>query len=362
MLIKKTFIKHNLSPIFHVICECFDIHIMTNTCLFKYAISIFSIFTCISCSKTDNGIIYNAGVKIYVAGDNGSNPVLWKNGVSEILSSTLGSASKVILSEGDVYVAGTCDISAGSLSSPGGPGGQYAYWKNGIQNNIGVPGLLEGILSISVAGNDLYYSSGYQLWENGKPITLQGQGSGHISSIITNGTDVYIAGSDSVGDAVYWKNGRLNVVAQGYYPTYSSGSDPSVSCMYVSGNDVYIGGTNSDNSVVYWKNGVATYLPSNDGSYITYVSSIFVSGNDVYVAGSLLVLANGGSNAPAYWKNGVEFELPLNGAKYGNPTSIFVSGSDVYVSGSTSNGAVYWKNNVETILSNNGNANSIIVQ
>ncbi len=167
MLIKKTFIKHNLFPIFQVILQMIryllDLQVMINTYLLKYSILIFSIFICISCTKTNSSAVYNAGVKIYVAGDNGSNPVLWKNGVPEILSSTLGSASKVILSGSDVYVAGTCEISAGSLLSPAGPGGQYAYWKNGILNNIGSPGLLEGILSISVAGNDLYYSSGYQL-------------------------------------------------------------------------------------------------------------------------------------------------------------------------------------------------------
>jgi hypothetical protein len=247
--------------------------------------------------------------------------------------------------------------------TPAGPSGQYAYWKNGIQNYIGSPGFLNGIICISVAGNNLYYSTSYQIWGNGIITTLQGSGSGYIRSIFTDGTDVYIAGSDSVGDAVYWKNGKLNVVAQGYYPTYNSGSDPTVSCIYVSGNDIYIGGTSIDIRGVFWKNGVATYLQSKNTAWpLTNVNSIFVAGNDVYATGDLVVPNNGGSNAPAYWKNGIEIDLPLNGAKYGNSTSIFVSGSDVYVSGYTSDGAVYWKNGVETILSSQGTANSIFVQ
>jgi hypothetical protein len=335
---------------------------MINSARYKFLIFIFSLLIIDSCTKTNDSAVYNAAISVYVAGDNGTNPVLWKNGVEEILSTTIGSASKVFVSGNDVYVVGTCEISPGSLLTPAGPGGQYAYWKNGIQNNMGSPGFLEGFVSLAASGNDLYYSTSYQLWENGRIISLPGRGSGYISSIIASGTDVYIAGSDSVGDAVYWKNGELNVVTQGYYPSHSSGSDPSVYCMFVSGNDVYIGGTSTDDRAVYFKNGVATYLQSSiTGANIANVRSIFVSGNDVYATGNLIVPANGGSNTPAYWKNGVEIDLPLNGAKYGNPTSIFVSGSDVYVSGTTSDAAVYWKNGIERILSSQGTANMIYV-
>lgn len=328
-----------------------------------YLFIISSIIIVCSCTKTNNSAVYDAAISIYVAGDNGTNPVLWKNGVEEILSHSIGFGSLVTISGNNEYVGGASDETSSSFLTPAGPAGQYTYWKNGVQYDIGNPSFIEGVVSLAVAGSDLYYSTSYQLWKNGNSIALQGQGSGHISSIITVGSDVYIAGSDSVGDAVYWKNGELNVVAQGYYPTYSSGSDPSVFCMYVSGNDIYIGGVSADNRAVYWKNGVATYLQSSiSGSYVTNVRSIFVSGNDVYTTGNLIVPMDGGVNAPAYWKNGVEIDLPLNGAKYGNPASIFVSGSDVYVAGSTTDGAVYWKNGIESVLSSQGDANYIIVQ
>jgi hypothetical protein len=336
---------------------------MMNSSRYNVLLTISLFFIVCSCTKTNNSAIYNAAVTVYVTGDNGTNPVLWKNGAEEILSHSLGFGSLVTVSGNNEYVAGTSDESSSSFLTPAGPAGQYAYWKNDVQYNIGNPGFIEGIVSLTIAGNDLYYSTGYQLWKNGSTIPLQGQGSGHISSIITAGTDVYIAGSDSVGDAVYWKNGVLHVVSLGYYPTYNSGSDPSVFCMFVSGNDIYIGGVSADNRAVYWKNGVAAYMQSSiSGSYITNVRSIFVSGNDVYATGNLIVPTNGGSNAPAYWKNGVEIDLPLNGAKYGNTASIFVSGSDVYVAGSTTDGAVYWKNGIESVLSSQGDANYIIVQ
>src|SRR5271168_4442559 len=106
---------------------------MMNSFRNKFLLIISSLFIINSCTKSNNSVI-------------------WKNGVENILSSTIGSASGVFLSGRDIYVAGTCDISAESISSPAGPGGQYAYWKNGIQNNIGNPGLLESIVSISAAG------------------------------------------------------------------------------------------------------------------------------------------------------------------------------------------------------------------
>jgi hypothetical protein len=327
----------------------------------NYLLFVFSCFIYVSCTKTTNSISANTGTNIYVAGNNGTNPVLWKNGTANMLSSSVGSANQVIVSGNDVYVAG---ISPESQNlDPGGPSGQYVYWKNGIQNNIGGFEFVEFPSSISVGGNNVYYSNS-NCWINGARITLQGQGSGYVQSTFAVGTDIYFAGSDSVGDAVYWKNGKLNVVAQGYYPTYSSGSDPSAFCIYTSGNDVYVGGSSIDNTAVYWKNGIATTLKSAiSGSYVTSVISIFVSGNDVYASANLIVPTHGGVNAPAYWKNGVVYDLPLNGATNGNTSSIFVSGSDVYVAGWTSSaGAVYWKNGVETILSSSGQANSIYIQ
>ncbi len=317
------------------------------------------IFLLASCTK--NTVTTSPGPNIYIAGNNGTNPVLWKNGNAGILSSARGSASQVILYGNDIYVAGTSGVSE-SLS-PGGPSGKYVYWKNGIQNDVSDFAHIIESSSIAVAKNNIYYANS-NYWQNGSMITLMGEGFGFVSSTFASGNDIYVAGSDSVGDAVIWKNGVLNVLSKGYFPTSNSGSDPFALCIYVSGNDVYVGGSSIDNTAVYWKNGVATSLQSTiSGSFVSSVNSIFVSGNDVYASAILIVPANGGSNAPAYWKNGVEHDLPLNGAGSGYMTSIFVDGQDVYATGWTStSGAVYWINDVETILSSRGFASSIYVQ
>ena len=320
-----------------------------NSQINQYLLYAFSCFIFASCTKTTNdlgnysNLGTNSGTNIYVAGNNGTNPVIWKNNTPEVLSSSIGYASQIILSGNNVYVAGISGQN--NNSSPGGPGGEYVYWKNGIQQNIIAGGPEEISPSIAVSGTNVFYSY-FDCFRNGVVEPLQGKGSGFIESVFASGTDFYAIGNDSVGHAAYWKNGVVNEV-------------PFASCMYVSGNDVYLGGDNA-----YWKNGVITSLAvTSDSSTITNINSIFVAGNDVYVSGDLLVQTMGGINAPAYWKNGVEYDLPLNGAITGITTSIFVFGSDVYISGWTSSaGAVYWKNGVETILSLKGIANSIYVQ
>jgi hypothetical protein len=331
-----------------------------------YPIRVIALFAVMAsfagCSKsksgTDTGTV--GGPVVYVAGDNGHNPVVWKNGVENTLSSTRGSAEQVLVWNNAVYVSG---VDGESLSlNPGGPGGEYVFWKDGVQNNVATAGLNPtGSSAIAVSGNVVYFV-GSRLFKNGVQMLLPGEL--FVQAVALNGTDVYAAGSDSVGDAVYWKNGVLHVVAQGYYPAASSGTDPGAFCIVVSGNDVYVGGFNIDLAAAYWKNGVETRLVSAiAGSFVSAVNSLFVAGNDVYASADLIVPANGGVNAPAYWKNGVEVDLPLNGAETGNTRSIFVSGSDVYVAGWTSSaGTVYWKNGVETILSAGGQANSIFVE
>jgi hypothetical protein len=324
----------------------------------------FALFSCCiffamgSCTKRNEAI--HTGTNIYIAGDNGNNPVLWTNGHATILSANSGSASQVIASGTDVYVAGE-EVSKSSLLTPAGPYGQAVYWKNDIEHNVGIPSFMETSVSIAAAGSNFYVAS-FDSIEVGTQAPLNGLGTGSINAIFALGPDFYAAGSDSVGDAVYWKNGVLNVVQKGYYPTYSSGSDPSVASLYVSGNDVYIGGFNINDQTVYWKNGVPTLVQARAGSNVSQVRSIFVEGNDVYLIGNYYGPSTGGYLAPAYWKNGVEVDLRMNGAVTGQANAIFVSGSDVYVAGQVGHSAAYWKNGVETILTPNGSANSIFVQ
>jgi len=334
----------------------------------------------ISCAKTaNNGNSVpphdsTSVTNIYIAGDNGTNPILWKNGIADTLSSTIGSASQVIVSGSDVYVSGFYQgiQDTNSSGNPTPPSmGQYTYWKNGIPNNIGGFGNITYLSFISVAGDDIYFanSSG---WKNGSIII---QGMSIVQSCFASGNDIYFVGSDSVNDAVYWKNGNLNIVS----PFRGRGfTTPHADRIYVSGNDVYVGGMYD--RAVYWKNGVVHFLQprTTDSSFVSTISSIFVSGNDVYTTGYIIpIFAPPGVNiGPAYWKNGIEHDLSVNApfdfnTSYGT-SSIFVIGSDVYVAGYSltlvspalpyAHSAIYWKNGAETVLSASGIANSIYVQ
>jgi hypothetical protein len=320
---------------------------------------VFLMVFCVSCTKNTNSAGNTNGSTVYIVGSNGKNPVLWKNGVVQILSPTGGMANQVQVYNNYIYIGGVSGQSTSGVSNPGGPGGDNVYWINGNQNNISAS--LNPIrTSFAFVGNNFYYDNSFNLYENGSLISLPGKSQGYIASVFASGNDLYVAGSDSVGDAVYWKNQTMHAVEQGYYPTHSSGSDPSVFCLFVSGTDVYMGGVNAGDSAVYWKNGVETpVFSSTAANDLTAVNSLFVSDGDLYYTGYLIV---NGANAPAYWKNGVEHDLPLNGAAYGNANSILVSGTDVYVTGQTSQGAVYWKNGEEFILSSAGSANGIYIQ
>lgn len=329
-------------------------------------------FFFVSCTKIKENIITNTntgtstGVNIYVAGNIGNNPVLWKNGTADTLlnSTNTAFADQIIVSGNDIYVAGQIREFYGI---------QDVYWKNGIQINIGNPDSSFANNSISLIGNNVYYSSSYGLaYENGAIIPLQGLGSYDVGYTFAVGNDIYFAGNDSVGDVVYWKNGQLNVLLKSVYSPGFGWTQPGVvSCMYVSGNHVCVGGNFNVNLIpIYWKNGIAdTLKPSSGSVFVQNLTSIFVSGNDVYATANALGDINHSpqdqnvNSIPAYWKNGVEHELPFDGAgEEGTANSIFVSGSDVYVAGSTSSGAVYWKNGIETILSQSGSAKSIYVQ
>lgn len=320
----------------------------------KSALITLSCLILLSCSKkssSPSALDVDKEPTVYVAGDDGANPILWKNGNPTTLSITGGSASQVLVSGSDLYVAGITDQNFNNVLTPAGPSGQPCYWKNGAQTNIGNPAWLDKTCcSIALAGNNVYFST-TSLWENGHAVPPALTGYASISAIFAAGTDIYCAGYDSLADIACWKNGTLNVVAP---------HAPGVFCMYVSGNDVYIGGIDANNVATYWKNGTPVQLHAANGNFVTGIRAIFVSGNDVYTVANVLLPV--GYDIPAYWKNGVEQDLFLGSATYGYANDIFVSGSDIYVAGQTSAGAVYWKNNSATILSPKGEANSIYFQ
>ena len=92
------------------------------------------IFCCLvlpACSKRNNTTQTPTGTTIFIAGSDGAHPVLWTNGSESTLSNTAGTATHVVVSGKDVYVAGFTAES--NFVSPGGPSGKYSFWKNGVE-------------------------------------------------------------------------------------------------------------------------------------------------------------------------------------------------------------------------------------
>jgi len=204
-------------------------------------------------------------------------------------------------------------------------------------------------------------------WKDGLQVGLSGSGLGSANSIFVSGSDVYVAGVDSVAGAVYWKNGEMTALPNGY----------SANSIFVSGSDVYVAGQELPPQgpyvAVYWKNG--TLVPLTDGTQSADAWSIFVSGSDVYVGGFENETIPTGPNSSyngsfsKYWLNGTPVDL--NDAMYGGVAiSIFVSGNDVYAAGYSCYNlipdcatAALWNNGTLTQLltQNNTTASSIVV-
>ena len=164
----------------------------------------------ISCKKSNNNINNNNGHTIYIAGSNGKNPVLWKNGIAQILSPTGGMANQVQVYNNRVYVGGISGQDTSGIINFGGPGGENVYWVNGAQTIIS-SSLNPWFTYFTLLGNNLYYTNGYDLYKQGVVLSLPGKVGGYITGVFAAGDDLYVAGSDSVGDAVYWKNGLMRL-------------------------------------------------------------------------------------------------------------------------------------------------------
>lgn len=152
--------------------------------------------------------------------------------------------------------------------------------------------------------------------------------------------DVFISGQVD-GQAVYWKNGEINYLAED-----SEFSFTATSAIISSESDVYIGGGITEETLfaAYWKNDETIKLSETRSQ----VYSMTVSGSDVYVAG--FEKSTNNLNA-CLWVNGEKVEFAgLNNNDFSVCTDVVVEGSDVHVLGVESNvnmiSAKYWKNGV----------------
>jgi hypothetical protein len=302
--------------------------------------------------------VYVAGFELNSSGVKVAK--VWKNGVETVLSdgSHGAYASSVAVSGNDVYVAGV---------EYNGKVDVAKVWKNGSPTSLTDGTLEASAKQITVSGTDVYVAGGQfgfdaksnlinvaGYWKNGIFTALvtagsHGENGAQITSIVVQGSDVYVAGTQSrmtmtgpstavvMPVAMYWKNGLPVVLTDGLH--YAQ-----VSSIALAGTDVYVAGGNcvtldpDCQNATCWKNGVQTVLSTAQPSV---ASGIAVSGTNVYESGNQSVT---GGILAEYWTNGKPATLYQSPVAASN--GIVALGSDVYVVGAQLGGACYWKNGV----------------
>ena len=170
------------------------------------------------------------------------------------------------------------------------------------------------------------------------------------SVAVTPNENVYIVGTDG-GDAVYWLNGKKNILPKTEKKAFTT-------AIAVSGSNLYITGVDGDDAV-YWLNGQKNVLQKTKKWANT--TAIVIAGTNVYITG--YEYDENGADA-VYWLNGKKNVLPKTG-DYSEANAIAVSGSNVYIVGNEHHGdAVYWLNGRRNVLPKTGDsakANAIAV-
>ncbi|HTH57065.1 MAG TPA: hypothetical protein VL728_13540 [Cyclobacteriaceae bacterium] len=298
-------------------------------------------------NPSQNREVYVAGYTLNAAGTQVAK--FWRNGVATNLTDGTASAGAtgIALSGPSVIVSGW-DWSHHSDSTKVGK-----FWVNGSELEIG--GVCYSTVAVAANKTDVCVlglgQSGWTYWRNGSPTFITTTVDSQTTGVAVNEGDVFVSGfSKTVVRAQYWRNGVL---------IYTN-SQPSVAnAIAVSGTDVYLAGYLSEGDAshtkaVIWKNGIITELTS--GQVDAQANSIFVSGSDVHVGGHE-------GNVAMTWKNGSPTNLS-DGSGSAEVKSIVVKEGDVYAAGYEGSSPRLWKNGVLQKLSDsnlNGAAVSVAV-
>lgn len=206
--------------------------------------------------KTNTTGIAILNGSVYISGNDCGSAGLWVNGVKQSINTYNDYATGICVSGNDVYISGN---SANT---------KVSFWKNSSKSVIG-DGYSE---DIAVSNNDVYIvgkSSGKAVyWKNGILAELP---DGIIAkSIMVSNQIVYIVGN-GINRAICWKNGIASELSYEDHFTEAT-------AVFIDGEDVYVSGiiskTGFDHKAVYWKNGKCNILPFGNSNY---------SSTDIYV-------------------------------------------------------------------------------
>lgn len=192
-----------------------------------------------------------------------TRPVIWKNGIAEVLENEWGECNSICILKDDIYVAGSIN-------------NQPVLWKNGAKTVLASQGHARVVrtdgMKIYVGGTN---GGSAVVWIDGVSQTLDlpnVQAPEVLGLFINNGTiyasgQVYKAGTGFI--PVYWKNKSLFELSGN---NYTQASD----ICFFKGDVIAVGGTWSGKYV--WKNG---YVENTTASF----QSIKIFDNQCYIVG-----------------------------------------------------------------------------
>ena len=244
-----------------------------------YFLSIAILILNASCSKVENVISppKTVGpVDVYVAGKKDNHACYWKNNQEIILDNgtmSRSNATKIIVSNGDVYVLGTYQMGFN-------PAPNYVYWKNGLMTNISNTfsaslDSVDNIADMEIVGNDVYFlgyttqttltgnTASFVYWKNGVKTTvadyLNLNGLFNFGQIKIVNNTVFIIGAKDIADTI----------TKGYFINNNfTPSFQTLNGITVNGLDVYVYGGNFNPSNLYYKNLITgqevSFFPANE--------------------------------------------------------------------------------------------------
>lgn len=292
---------------------------------FILGIALTVIFFAVSCTEPEPEVP-NASVHVYAAGSYLSDfgpAVLWTDGVDKILDSKSSDPARAVFVHGsDVYVGGS-DINFHPV-----------IWKNGVAQILSNE---EGcVYDVKVINNKVYAAGHVELnaayWINGVITELPNDpNTGHIMearAIWVEGSDIYVCGTTWNEDrACYWKNGIYqslsNKAACAEDICFHNGK------LYIVGGESYTEGGMKKS--VMWVNGtIQDIVVVTSGTHKSKATSIAFMNNDPYVVVESKTNNVTESRYEGYlWKSGTVTKLK----DCSHPKDIYIHSGDYYIAG-----------------------------